>query len=205
MEVYDSAGGGDVVYLPGDFSKLNVEGYIWIPQSSVQPWSTGIGVGTRAESAWFSSTTGFGMEHGLYLEYQNGPGLGLKGGRIADAAGLARLIVADSSQAAGMGNNGFTATSMGVPATPLTSSWQRFRLFMDGAANRVYAKVGDNVIFDGPLPASLTGVSGGVTIGFRENHAYGPDTQSREGTWVDHIAVDTNTSTESAIGDYYLY
>ncbi len=206
LEVYDSSGGGDVVYLPGNFNKLNVEGYLWIPQSvSTQAWSIGIGVGTRVESAWFSTTSGFGMEHGLYLEYQNGPGVGLKGGRVPDAAGQARFFVADSSGSAGVGNSGFTASQLGTAASPTPFSWQPFRLVLDVPGNRALATVGSHLLYDGPVPTALTNCAGGVTIGFRENHSSGPNPANREGTWIDSIRVDTNTTGNSGIEHFFLY
>lgn len=204
LEVYDSTGGGDVTFLPGAFDKLNVEGFLWIPQGSPS-WSTGIGIGTRAESAWFSTTTGFGLEHGFYLEYQNGSGISLKGGRIANAPGTARLLACNSYGSPNVGNSGFVATSLGTPATPTAQSWQPFRIYYDNIENRLFARLGNQTIYDGTLPVGMTEISGGVTIGFRENHTGNPGPSNNEGTWVDHIVINDNTAPDSGVADYYLY
>lgn len=205
LEVYDPTGGGDVTYLPGDFNKLNVEGFLWIPQDrSTNAWSTGIGLMTRAESAWFASV-GFALQNAFYLEYQNGPGIGMAGGRIPNAPNQARLLAVDSSEVPGMGPNSMTVNSLGSPVTPPPSGWAPFRMVYDGPANRLYAKIAGQVIYDGPIPAGGYNTAGGIAIGFRENHSGTVSSANREGTWVDHIVVNTDTQLDAGVEDYNLY
>ncbi len=207
LEVYDTTGGGDVAYLPGAFEKLNMEGFIWIPQN-VSPggaWSTGVGIATRVESAWFSGSNGFALQNGFYLEYQNGPDVRLSGGRVPDTPGIARLLAVDASATPGVGFSGFSVTSLGGSTVVAPGSWQPFRLFFDGPANRLYANIGNSVIYDGVIPAGGYPLSGGVTIGFRENHSGNLSAANREGTWVDNIKLNTDAPARAGIEDFNLY
>lgn len=203
LEVYDSTGGGDVVFLPGAFGKLNAEGYIWIPQNSTLPWSTGVGIGTRVENAWFSWASGYDLPHGIYLEYQNGPGVGLSA--LSDSNRLARLATVNSVGAVGGSGSGYAVNYLGITSSPTPASWQPFRMFYDVPANKLFASLGGVILYDGPLPAGMQNVSGGFTAGFRENHSGDPSTAATEGTWIDNLTLNANTSTDSGVSDYYLY
>ena len=206
LEVVDTSGGGDVAYLPGAFNKLNAEGYLWIPQTVTgAPWSTGVGVGTRVESAWFSSTTGYEMPHGFYLEYQNGPGVNLRGGVVPNGAGQARLLAINSLAAPNVGTAGTTVQVLGTAVSPTPASWQPFRIFMDQPANRLYAEMSGTAIYDGPIPASLRDVTGGFVVGFRENHTGAPAPANREATWLDNLTLNADTTGASEVTDYQLY
>jgi hypothetical protein len=76
---------------------------------------------------------------------------------------------------------------------------------MDIPANRLYAAINSQEIYNGSLPGTAFYTPGGVTLGFRENHSGGPSAASREGTWVDNITVNTNTSLNARVDDYFLY
>jgi len=205
LEVADMTGGGDVVFLPGGYDELNVEGEIWIPGASSAPWSIGVGIGTRVESGWFSSTSGYGLEHGFYLEYQNGTGIGLKNGRVPNAANQARLLAANSLGAPGSGFTGFTTTELGTRAAVPQQTWQEFRLYFSTANNRIFARLGDAIIYDGLIPENLQNVSGGVTIGFREEHSGNPVAGIGEGTYIDNIRINNTAPPLAGIEAYSLY
>jgi len=205
LEVVDITGGGDVVFLPGGFDELNVEGEIWIPGASSAPWSIGVGIGTRVESGWFSSTTGLGLEHGIYLEYQNGTGVDLKNGKVSNSANQARLFAANSLAAPGSGFVGFTETELGTREAIPQETWQPFRLYFNRADNRTFAKLGDAMIYDGAIPASLQNVSGGVTIGFREEHSGSPLAGVGEGAYIDNIRINNIAPPMAGIESYSLY
>jgi hypothetical protein len=205
LQVVDFTGGGDVNYLSGSFNQLNFTGYLWIPQTlTSNAWSTGVGIGTRCESAWFSTTAGFGIENGFYLEYENGPvGSALKAGQIPAVSGSLRLLAVQGTATIGSGVGSTGVTTLGT-ATVSPQSWIPFRLLFDMVNNRVYASTGDTVLYDGIIPMGPY-TAGGAVVGFRENHSGNPSSGNAEATFVDHIQLNTNMQTSSGIPDYDLY
>lgn len=205
LEVFDSTGGGDVAYLPGAFDQMNFEGYIWIPQTvSTRAWSTGLGIAVRAESSWFGPTAGFAIPNGFYLEYQNGPDVALSGSLIPNGPGKARLLACDSSAVPGTGLSAMDVTILGETDALIPEEWAPFRLVFDRPGNRLIAEIGGIQLYDGPIPPGGYNTSGGVCVGFRENHPGNPSPANNEGTWVDNIRLDTNVA-GSAVEDYELY
>lgn len=207
LEVFDTTGGGDVNYLSGAFEQLNFEGYIWIPQSEPQAsaWSTGLGINTRVDSAWFSSSDGFEIPNGFYLEYQNGPGIGLYSGMIPNAPGEVRLLAVDGSSVPGAGMTLAGVTVLGQKTVAEPENWYPFRMIYDRSGDRLMASLGDMVIYDGPIPEGGYNTSGGISIGFRENHSGNPSATNREGTWVDNIRLDLNVDDGSSVENFELY
>ncbi|MGI8908257.1 MAG: M1 family aminopeptidase [Candidatus Sumerlaeaceae bacterium] len=209
LEVVDNTGGGDVNFLPGAFNQLNFSGRLWIPQTlGSNAWSTGVGIATRCESAWFQDAAGGGIENGFYLEYQNGPLGGsapLENGALASHADTVKFFAVSGSPSLNTGPGSSVLTELGS-ATPTPSTWMKFRLIFDVPNNRLYAAINDTtLLYNGTIPAGTYNTSGGVTVGFREQHTGLPSSANTEGTWVDNVVVDTNTAVITGISNFELY
>ena len=191
MEVGDSTGGGDTIFLPAALSTINVEGYIWIPpDDALAPWSIGVGIGERNNCNWFSPTVGNGMENGYYLEYENGPVTGNKACLPGAGSAAARLIAVNSTPT--LNTNATTAsvgTVLGTTTSVNKGAWNTFRIGM--TTGRVYASINGTVIYDGVQVAGSS-TDGGVILGFRESHTGNPDPAKAEFLYLDGLAVNTN-------------
>lgn len=202
LEVVDTSGGGDTAFLPAAVSQINFEGYLWTPQDitlTTTGWSTGVGIDTRDDSAWFSNSAGLAIEHGFYLEYQNGTlnntsPTTLKGGAIPAHAGVMKFYAINGNSAVNVGNSSVTVNELGSYTVPAGSrnAWNTFRLEFDRPANRVAAIFAGVTLYDGVIPPGNFASAGGVVVGFREIHSGSPNSGNREGTWVDGIKVNTN-------------
>lgn len=203
LEVLDPSGGGNGLYIPGAWDKLNYEGYIWIPAAAANGWSVGVGIGTRSEGGWFPSNTGEPLENGFYLEYENGPlggtVTGLRRSSPVATTPAMRLLAVDSSRAINSGNvrDIHVSPVAVITDTFLPGDWNRFRLIFDRPANRLAAFINGKAIFDGPFPKGRYNPTGGVSVGWREYHKGTPD--RGEGTWIDGVVVDTNVEPEPTI------
>jgi aminopeptidase N len=205
LEVFDSSGGGDVALLPAAMDQINFEGYLWTPQDvTSNGWSTGVGIDTRDESTWFSATAGNAIEHGFYLEYQNGPlGGTLKGGVIPAHAGILRFYAVDGTGSINTGIGSTGVTQLGTYTVPAGSrnAWNAFKLSYDKPKNRLIAVFAGVTLYDGVVPAGNFAASGGIVVGFREIHTGGPSTANREGTWVDGARVTSPSLLDDLDGD----
>lgn len=193
LEVYDASGGGDVAILPTDLSSILVSGYLWIPQDmGGAPWSTGVGLGSGHDSAWFSNSNGFGIEHGFYLEYQNGS-VPMKGGVLPGHGGSVVLWAVHGTASIGVGATATTASVLGsrILAVGERNEWADFELGVDPLTNRLVGKLHGHTLYDGPIPKGLWPQSWSLIVGFRENHTGPPTSVNREGTWVDGITLGT--------------
>lgn len=209
LEVVDSSGGGDVAFLPGDFNRISLRCWLWLPPLASPGCSVGVGILTRNESAWFSSSTGFAIENGYYLEYQNGPlGSPLKAGALPNAPGQLRLIVADGNASLNTGSPSSSQIQV-LAAAPAElvkpGEWNWVRLDYDAQQNFIAAYLGSSSVpfYEGPIPAGGQNRSGGVTVGFRENHSGSPT--AGEAAWVDDLTISTNTSRAADAQDWSLY
>lgn len=204
MEVVDNTGGGDTAYIGGAFSVINVEGEIYLPPAQVDVWSTGVGIFTRSESTWFSGFSGNGLENGFYLEYQNGPGTGLKA--IADVASTpeARFVAVSSLPTLNSGSvAGATANVLGTTSAVNLGGWNSFRVFGNAGANTLFASINGTVIYSGAFPTDQTyNTSGGVVFGFRETPIASP-LPTGVGTFIDGLVVNTNTTAD--VSDWTMY
>ena len=209
LEVYDSTGGGDVNYLPGAFNQLNFTGNIWIPQTlGASAWSIGLGIDTRCESAWFQNTTAGGVENGFYLEYENGPlgGTSLENGALAPHTASMKFFAVNGSPSLNVGPASSTVTTLGIATSVTPNAWNKFRLVFDVPNNKLYASMNDtDILYNGAIPSGAYSTSGGVVVGFREQHSGNPSTANTEGTWVDNITVNTNTNVSTGVTDFILY
>jgi len=209
MEVFDSTGGGDSAYLAGAWNQINFTGYIWIPQDvASNGWATGLGIATRNENGWFSYDSGYEVPNAFYLVYQNGP-LGsqaLSNGALPTVTGTLRFVAANGTPSLNVGPTSAQFTQLGSSTSVQKNAWNKFRMVFDVPNNKLYAAMNDSVVlYDGAIPSGNYNTSGGVTVGFRENHTGNPPNANVEGTWVDHIAVDTNTAVGSGVEDSFLY
>lgn len=193
MKNADLTGGGDANNINGAFSQINFTGEIFIPNDNALGWSTGLGIATRMEPNWFSNATTNGLENGFYLEYQNNTAATTITKLGATHGGSAVFF---QGQAAGTLNTGlitgYVNTPLGSPTTGVNkNAWNPFRLVFDKPSNLLYASLNNNVLYAGPIPAGSNN-SGGITVGFREEHA-GTPTATGEATYIDGITLDTNT------------
>ncbi len=190
LEVVDTTGGGDTAFLPASLGLVNVEGEIWIPADSPDPWSQGIGVADRNNPNWFSGFTGNGMENGYYLEYQNGTVSGLKG-ISGVSTPVARLIAVSSEPTINAGSiAGATALVLGNTADVNKGAWNSFQVFFDQGGDRLYASINGSLIYDGSVPTDeVHSTDGGIVVGFREAHAGTP--VAGEGAYVDGLVLNT--------------
>ncbi len=193
LEVFDASGGGDGAILPTSLPVLHLTGYLWIPQDvAAAPWSTGLGLTAGHDSAWFSNSAGFGLEHGFYLEYQNGS-VPMKGGNLPGHAGSVVLWAVNGAPSVGTAPTNTTVTNLGSFTIPSIQrdNWAPFELGVNVPGNRLRGVVNGSVIYDGPVPSGSWPASWNVVVGFRENHTGAPSTANREGTWVDGLSLGT--------------
>lgn len=208
LEVMDNTGGGDVNFLPGAYNQLNFTGRLWIPQTvGTNGWSTGVGIASRCEAAWFQNSSGGSIENGFYLEYQNGPLSGtMENGPLTAHAGTIKLFAVNGQASLNVGPAASVVTQLGSAVTPTPSSWTKFRLVFDVPNNKLYAAIDDStVLHNGTIPAGPYNTSGGVVVGFRELHTGNPSAANTEATWVDNITVNTDTIISSGVSNFELY
>jgi hypothetical protein len=192
LEVFDSTGGGDVAILPTGLQTILVKGSIWVPQDVASaPWSTGVALSAGHDSAWFSNSAGFGLEHGFYLEYQNG-NVSMKNGALPGHAGSFVLWAVNGAPSVGTAPGNTVITNLGSFTVPgiQRDEWAHFELGVDPLTNRLRAVVNGSVLYDNVIPAGSWPESWSVVVGFRENHAGTPSSSNREGTWVDGISIE---------------
>ena len=125
--------------------------------------------------------------------------MNLSGPRISNSPGQARFFAANSSSVPGVGLSAMSVTNLGQPATPPPAGWQSFRLVYDRPANRLYASIGNSVIYDGAIPPGGYNLSGGICVGFRENHSCNIFSENTEVTWIDNLTVNTDTTINSRL------
>ena len=208
LEVMDPTGGGDVNYFSGAYDQLNFSGYLWKPADvGSNGWSTGVGIATRVESTWLSNVEGNAAENGFYLEYQNGPlsGTDLKGGAISSHVGSFKFYALNAQPSLNSGVAANTvATELGTSSTiGAPAGWYKFRLVFDVPNNKLACWLNDTqVLYEGPIPAGPYNTSGGVVIGFREQHSGNP--VANEATWVDNISLNSATAVPVGISEYLL-
>jgi hypothetical protein len=185
----DPAGGG-VIGVLGDASLgagsgCVVTGELYVPPSSDPPQAIAVGLGGRQGSTFFGpAPAANGYESGLWLIYENAPGVALADGR-PDHPGVFELVVATHDNQDGAPVELLGSLSLAASGA-LEGTWVPFRLAIDPLRVIVEAQVNGVVLQRCSLPASVPR-SGALEIGFRENHAGGPG--PAEGTWVDGIVL----------------
>ncbi|MEL6427868.1 MAG: glycosyl hydrolase family 18 protein, partial [Planctomycetota bacterium] len=191
--VVDVAGGGVVGFVGdralGGRRGLRAELDLYVPLPLDPPQALGVGVGTGSGTTFFAvSPETSGYELGLWLVYENAPGVGLADGR-PDHPGIWELLVASNDNGDADPTTLVAAADdavLGVAPGAWTSVSIELRPAAVGPVELV-VRVGGSILYAGPRPDGVP-PQGALQLGFRENHPGGP--APAEGLWVDSVRVD---------------
>lgn len=193
LRVLDGAGGGTIAAIGdgwlGRGLGLRVTGELYLPGSTDPTCAVALGVCGGSGSDFFGpDPANSGYESGIWLTWQNNPGVGLTSGRF-DHPGAFELVhathdardddpvdvLAVASDLA-LGVSGGTWVDVEIVVRPEGVSGPDLEVRVNGRDVHV-----------GPLPEGVRR-TGALQVGFRENHAGAPS--SREGAWVDGLRFE---------------